>query len=117
MHDFEVVIGKTDGGKHDRGKHTDPDKWIAQIGPQECRNHDADGNQQTAHGGRACLFMVSLRSLFSDVLPDLKFTQAPNDNRANDQGCEKRGQTGESGTEREIAEDSEWRKIMEQLQI
>src|SRR5437763_15261017 len=110
MHDLLIVIGKTDGCKRNRGKHRNPDKWMAQVGPQQCRDHDADGNEQAAHGGRSSFFVMSLRTFCPDVLSDLKFLQTSNNNRAHDQTREQRSETRESRTESQITENAERRK-------
>jgi len=89
MNDFKVVVGKTDRTERQRGKHGDPDKRIAQVGPEQCRHQDGNGNQQAAHRRRARFFLMSLRPFFANVLPDLEIAQAPNHDRPNDQAGEK----------------------------
>ena len=66
-------------------KHRDPDEAVAQVGPQQSWDHDGDRDQQAAHGGRAGFFLMSLGAFFADVLADLKFAQAVDDERADDQ--------------------------------
>ena len=100
MDDLNVVVGKTDGGESRGREHGNPDKRIAQVGPEQRGNQDGDGNQQAAHGGRAGLFLMSLRAFFADVLPDLKITQPLNHDRTDDQAGEKRSKTGEGGAKR-----------------
>src|ERR1019366_1488429 len=117
MNDLKIVVGKTDGSEGQRGKHGDPDEWIAQVCPEQCRHQDGDGDQQTAHGRRARLSLMSLRTLFADVLPDLEIAQAPDHDRPHDQAGEKGGEAGERCAESQVAKNTEWRKIMEQLQI
>ena len=63
-------------------------KRIAQVGPQQRRHDDRDGDQHPAHGGRAGFFLVGLRAFFADVLADLKFAQAVDDQRPDDQASE-----------------------------
>ena len=91
----------------------DPDKAIAQVGPQQRGDDDGNRNQQAAHGGRACFFLMSLGAFFADVLADLKFAQAVDDHRTNDQSGEQGGQAGEGSAKRQIAENAEWREVME----
>src|ERR1700676_57356 len=91
MNDFKVVIGKTDCAEGHRGKYSDPYKRIAQVRPEQCRHQDSDGDQQIA--------------------------QALNHDRPNDQACEKRGEAGESGAESQVAKNTEWRKVVEELQV
>ena len=42
-------------------------------------------DQQSAHGRRAGFFLMGLRAFFADVLADLKFAQAADDERSDDQ--------------------------------
>src|SRR5512132_2487147 len=58
---------------------------------------------------------MSLGTFFPDVLADLKFPQAVDHHRANDQAGEQSGQAGKSSAKREVAENSEWREIMKEL--
>src|ERR1035441_7564981 len=83
MNNFKVVVGKTDRTEGQRGKHRDPDERIAQVCPEQCRHQDGDGDQQAAHGRRARLFLMGLRTFLAYVLPDLKIAQAPNHDEAN----------------------------------
>ena len=117
MNDFKVVIGKTDRAEGHRGKHGDPYKRIAQVRPEQRRHQDGDGDQQTTHGRRARFFLMSLRTLFANVLPNLEIAQALNHDRPNDQAREKSSEAGESCAESQITENAEWRKIMEELQV
>src|SRR5258708_7780316 len=117
MNDFKVVIGKPDRAKRHRGKHSDPHKRIAQVRPEQRRHQDGDGDQQAAHGRRASFLLVSLRTLFAYVLPDLEIAQAPNHDRPNDQSSKKRGEAGKGCAESQITENTEGRKVMEELQV
>src|SRR5258708_2437704 len=117
MNDFKVVIGKTDRAKRHRGKHSDPHKRIAQVRPEQRRHQDRDGDQQAAHGRRASFLLVSLRTLFAYVLPNLEIAQPPNHDRPNDQSSEKSGEAGKGGAESQITENTEGRKVMEELQV
>ena len=74
-------------------------------------NHD----QNAAHGGRAGFFLVILWAFFANVLADLKFAQAIDDERPDDQSGKQGSQAGESGAKREIAENTERRKIMKEF--
>src|ERR1700722_7825438 len=117
MNNFKIIVGKTDGAECQRGENGNPDKRVAQIGPEQSGHQNRDGNQQTAHGRRARLFLVSLRTFFADVLPDLKIAQPPNHDGPNDESREKRGEAREGCAKSEITENTEWRKIMKQFQI
>src|SRR5271167_1996377 len=117
MNDFKVIIGKTDRTEGQRGKHGDPDERIAQVRPEQCRHQNGDGDQQTAHGRRTRLFLMSLRPFFADVLPDLKIAQALNHDGPDDQAGEKSGEAGEGGAESEIKKNAERRKVMVELQV
>jgi len=58
---------------------------------------------------------MGLGALFADELTDLKFTQAIDDQWANDQAGEQGGETGERSPERKIAKDAEGREIVEEF--
>ena len=66
-------------------EHRDPDEQVAQVGPQQSRDHDGNGDQQAAHGRSAGLFLMGLGPLFPDELADLKFAQTVDDDGADDQ--------------------------------
>src|SRR5277367_1795629 len=117
MNDFKIIVGKTDRAKCQGGKNGNPDKRVAQIGPEQRGHQNRNGNQQTAHGRRTRLFLVSLRTFFADVLPNLKIAQPPNHDGPDDESREERGEAREGCAKSEIPENTEWRKIMEQLQI
>src|SRR6266849_2752563 len=117
MNNFKVVVGKTDRGEGHRGKHGDPDERIAQVRPEQCRHQNGDGDQQAAPGRSARFFLMRLRSLFADVLPDLEIAQAGNHDRPNDQASKKSGEASERGAESQVTKKTEWRKIMVELQV
>ncbi len=50
---------------------------------------------------------MGLGAVFANVLADLKFAQAANHCRADDESDEERGQAGEDSAKRKIAKDSE----------
>src|SRR5882762_6043649 len=115
MNHFYIVVGKPDCGEGARGDDGDPYEGIAQVRPQQSGDHDRNCNQQASHGGGASFFLMGLGTFFADKLTNLKFPQAVDDKRANDQASEKGGETGERSPERKIAEDAEGREVMEQL--
>ena len=117
VHYFDVVVGESDGGESAGGKHCDPDKEIAEVGPQQRRNHDGDRDQQAAHGRSAGLLLMRLGTFFANELADLKFAQTVDDDRADDECGEKRGEAGERCTKRQVPKNTEWRKVMKQLQV
>ena len=115
VHHLGVVIGKANRGVRAGGEHRNPHEAVAQIGPQQGWNHNGDGNQQAAHSRSAGLFLMRLGTFFADVLADLKFTQAADDQRPDHQSGEQRGQAGKRSAESQITENPERRKVMEQL--
>src|ERR1039458_490755 len=58
---------------------------------------------------------MSFRTLFANVLSDLEFTQAADDQRAHDQGRKRSREAGECSAEGDVAKDAEWRNRMLQL--
>ena len=105
-----VIVGESDGGEGAGGEYGNPDEAVAQVRPQQRRNDNRDDDQQSAHGGRARFFLVSLGTLFANVLPDLEFAQTVDDQRTHDQRGEQRGKAGERRAERQIAKNAEWRE-------
>src|ERR1035441_2680343 len=103
MDDLQVIVGETYGCEGERGEDGDPDKWIAQIGPEQGRHQNCDRDQQATHGGSAGFFLVCLRSLFADILANLKFAQTLNhygtDNQSGEKGGEARSEERRVGKE------------------
>jgi len=58
---------------------------------------------------------MSFRPFFTDVLTDLKLSQAVDDHGPDHETGEEGCQACERSPERKVAEDAEWRKVMEQL--
>ncbi len=117
VHHFDVVVGKSNGGEGAGGKHRDPYEQVAQVGPQQSRDHDGNGDQQAAHGRSAGFFLMGLGPLFPDELADLKFAQPVDDDGADNQCREQCGEAGKSCTKGQITENTEWREVVEQLQV
>ena len=115
LDDLDVVVGKADGAEGERGEDGDPDEGIGGVGPEHGGQQDGDDDEDAAHGGRARLLLVRLGPVFADVLADLELTQLLNDVGPDEQGDQQRGERGEGGAEREIAEDPEGVKEREQL--
>src|SRR5262249_29582587 len=115
LHHLDIVVGEADGSEGTRCQDRQPHKYIAQIRPQESRHHDGDGNQQPAHGGRACFLLMGFRPFFADILADLEVAQPIDYKRAYDQAGEERGEAGEGSAERKITEDTKWREIVVEL--
>ena len=74
--DLQIVVVEADEAEAERhGKH-DPDIWIAQVGPQQGRDHETGEDHQPAHGRRAALGdQMRLRTVLADRLP-LALSQA-----------------------------------------
>src|SRR5580692_4431702 len=117
MHNLKIVVRKTDGPKCQRCKHRNPDKWIGKVRPQQSRHQDGNRDQQSAHGRRARFFLMRLRPLFANVLPDLEIAQPLNHDRPHDQAREKRGEAGKGSAKRQITKNAERREIMIELQV
>ena len=114
---FGVVVGKSDGREGACGKDRNPHEAIAQIGPEQGRDHNRNRDQQAAHGRRPGFFLMRLRTFFANELSDLKFAQASDDQRAHDERGKQRSQAGECGAERQVAKDAERREVVLQLEI
>ena len=112
---LNVVVAETDRGKGRGGKHSDPNETVAQVSPQKGWNHDGDGYQQAAHGRGSGFFLVRFGPLLANVLSDLKFAETVDDEGANDEAGEQRGQAGKCGTKGQIAENTKGREIVKKL--
>ena len=117
LHHFYIVVRKSNCGEGARGSNGEPDEDIAQIRPQQGGNHDGNGNEQAAHCRSARFFLVGLGPFFANVLANLKFAQAADYQRADDQGSEQGRQAGKGGTKSQIAKNAEWREVMIELQV
>ena len=117
LRDLRVVVRETDGGKGHRGEHHEPDEGVREIAPQQRGNEDGDADEHAAHGGRAALLLVALRTFFADVLADLKLAQAINDIWPDEQADEQRRQAREDAAKRDVAEDPEVPEVGKELLI
>ncbi len=107
MHNFQIVVGEADGTESQSRNQCDPHEAITEIGPQQRGNHHAHYNQKAAHGWSSGFLLMGFGAVLANVLANLKFPDAANDGRPNDQPDEQCGETGESGAKRKVAEDSE----------
>jgi hypothetical protein len=84
-HFFPVVVPADDAkaqGNHQHGPHV----LVAQITPQQGGDTDGDQDQDAAHGRRAGLHQVRLRTVGAHRLADLFLGQPANDPRAGGEG-------------------------------
>src|SRR5579883_929362 len=117
MRNLCVVIGKADCGKSTGRENSNPNKAVGQISPKKCGNHDRNRDKQAAHGWGARFLLMGLWPFLANVLPNLKFTQAIDDQRTNNQTREKSGEAGKSRAKGQITKNTERRKIMIELEI
>ncbi len=75
MHDLEVIVRETDGGKGKGRHHRNPHEAVGQVGPQQRGYQHSDHDQHPAHGRCTGFLLVGLGAVFANVLTDLKFTQ------------------------------------------
>src|ERR1700746_299607 len=115
LHHLYIVVSEADGREHAGRDDGEPHKYIRQIRPQQSGHHDGDRNQQTAHGGSAGLLLMGFGTFLPNVLPDLEVPQAIDHYWPNNKPGEERREARKRSTERKIAEDTKWRKIMVQL--
>ena len=111
MDDLDVIIDKADGAEDQCGTHHQPDEEIGKIAPQQRGQQDGDTDEYATHGWGAGLLLVVLRTIFADVLADLKLAQLLNHERPDEQGNEHSGKAGESGAKRQIPEDAEGSEV------
>ena len=88
MNYLEIIIGETNRRKAQRRNDGDPNILVRQIRPQQRRNDDGYGDEHPAHGGRTRLLLMRSRSLFTDILANLKFSELPDYAGSNDQSDE-----------------------------
>src|SRR5690606_31350527 len=95
LHDhFDVVVKKTDDPVTQRGEEKEEQVGVHhfkfnQIGEGKRRQDDGRENDRTAHRGSSRLFLVRLRSFFSDALSEFKPLQNGYEHRAQKDADEK----------------------------
>ena len=115
MNNLHVIVGEADSCEGARRSYCNPDKAVGQVGPEERWDNNGDHDQHATHRGSSSFFLVCFGPFLANVLSDLKISQAINYQWADYQAGKERSKTGEGGAKREIAKNSEGRKIMEEL--
>ena len=105
--DLGVIVEESDPAEADQRGERDPDIGIAQIRPQQRGDHDRDDDQHPAHRGRTRLLLMRFRALFANILADLKLPQPADQPWAQPDAEKERGEAGEAGAERDVAEHAE----------
>src|SRR5205823_3312821 len=100
-----IVVPESDGPESQREPEDQPDKEIAQIGPHQCGDHDAEVNQDSPHRRRARLALVGLRAVLPNVLPNLELLQPLDDPRTEHQREDKRRHACISGPKGDVPEE------------
>jgi hypothetical protein len=70
--DLDPVIGKADGGEGHRDQQDGPNIPVAQIGPEQGRQHCAADDEDASHGWSPRLDLVVSRAFFPNGLADLQ---------------------------------------------
>ena len=73
--DLGVVVQETNSAVSHQGEDGDPDVGIAQVRPEERGDDDGNNDEDAAHGGRACFFLMGFRPFLTDVLSDLELAE------------------------------------------
>jgi hypothetical protein len=115
--DLDEIIGKSNRGEGQGGTHDQPHERIGEVAPQDGRQEDGNANEHSTHGWGAGFFLVIFRTLFADVLADLKFAQLLNYEWPDEQSDQHRGEAGKRSAEGQIAEDAERPEVGEEFLI
>ena len=116
LRDLGVIVAEADPAVSPPALNMrDPHVGIAQVRPQQRRNHDRDDDQDAAHGRRAGLLLVRFRTFLADVLADLKLAQLGDQPRTQRDAQEQRRQAGKRRAKRGVAEDAERADVWEKL--
>ncbi len=79
------VIDETDRAEARGHEQHGPDIAVGQVGPQQGRDHERNQDQGAAHGRRAGLAQVRLRTQFADGLADLPLGHVPDEQRTDEE--------------------------------
>jgi hypothetical protein len=113
-HQLAVIVHPADRAEDDRREYRDPDKAVAEIGPQQRRDQHRDQDQRAAHGRRASLGEMGLRAVVTHHLSDLVLRQLADQRRADGEADRERGQHAENRAQGLIAKDVEGRDVLRQ---
>ncbi len=117
VHHLDIVVREPDRPEAESRQDHQPDHRVPQVGPQKRRQQDRDGNQHASHGRGAGFFLVRLRPVLADVLPDLELAQLINHKRPDKQRDQERRKRSKSRPKRDVAEDAERGEVGKELLI
>jgi hypothetical protein len=100
--DLQIVVGESNRAEPRRRQHGDPHIDIRQIRPQQRGDERRGENEQAAHGRRARLGPVRLRTFGANHLADLEFAQRAHEPWAERQADGERRQTRRGGAKRDV---------------
>ena len=106
VHHLAPVVGPADGAKAQRDEQNNPDKAVAQIGPQQRGDGNAKQDQHAAHGRRATLDQMRGHAVTANRLSDLEFGQTANDKRAGHQADQQRRQGRHDSAKGQVLKDA-----------
>ncbi len=75
--DLLVIVIKSDNPESHCRTQSEPHKNVAEVRPEQRGNHNAEKDQDAAHGGCSCLGLMRFRPVLPNVLADLKFLELP----------------------------------------
>jgi hypothetical protein len=78
-HHFQVVVQEAERPEADEHDERQHDVRVREVGPEQRRDDRGHDDEHAAHGGRARLAEVRLRSLAAHDLPDAQPAQLPDD--------------------------------------
>ncbi len=104
--DLQIIIHEAEQTERDRDQQHGPNVEIGKVRPQQCREHQRNQDQKSAHGGRTLFFDdMTLRTIAADRLSlALGQFQPADESGPDDKTDEKRRHHRTAGAEREIAE-------------
>src|SRR3546814_6688152 len=90
--DLDVIVGKTDRTERECHDQCEPDKTIAEIGPQQRRHCDCSEDQHATHGRRTGPLEMALRAVRAYRLPELATVQTLDQHRPEREAEDQRSQ-------------------------
>ncbi len=114
VHDLAPVIDPADDAEAQRRHQHHPDESVAEVCPQQRGDGDGDQDQRAAHGRRAGLDQMRLRTVVTHGLADLVLGQLANQARADDEGDDERRQRRQHCAQRDVVEDIECAYVLRQ---
>jgi hypothetical protein len=114
LHDFQVVVEKTQASHPERGHENHLNERLTQVGPKKSRDNYGDDDQHATHRRRAGFAVVGLGTFLPDRLTGPKNAQASNEPRAQQERERERGYRRVGRPKRDVSKDVKERVLVSQ---